>query len=674
MNRTGKGRARAGRSLAVGLLAGAAVLAASPVPGQASTPEPKTGDAGSVKSSAAGPVAGSAGDLSRFVAQRPEWKKCGHKELDEAGARCATIRVPLDYRHPEGRTLTLGFSRIKAEDTEHRIGLMMHNSGGPGGITLDMPLMDEPVMGKKLAGRFDLIGMDPRGVGRSSPLHCGTKEHWLRSAGYDEAGFRAQAASEKELVRACQRVYGKKMPYLRHFTTRNTARDMDLLRAVLGERRTSYFGISYGTYLGAVYAKMFPQRVDRLLLDSAIDPARWHVQGFRDATAANEEFLDAWSAWAARRNGTYGLGDTPREVRATVDGIARKAAREPLKVGEYTADGQEVAPALAMAMYDDREFARAGKSIKVLHEASLGRPVRPTEDLKAALGPPEDEQDVQNSLQMALMCADRAAPRDLSWYRRNVERSRAGAPLHGPLFNGVNPCAFWPVEPLEPPVTTGNAVPGLIVQATGDPRTSYANGQGLHRKMPNSRLITFKARVHGVYGIYPNRCVEKEVNSYLSTGRLPAGDPPARRTGGEVRAGGHAVPEPGRLRHRVPLSAPLGTRHSPVASLPQRGGAGWPTGPAVPGTTGAPGATGRRPARLRSTAETTISSPTPPATRPMVSGAVSSGGCWVGSAPVGEARNDLPLYSAGPVRSAGGWETARTAADALITPWPTSGL
>ncbi|MGW8374970.1 alpha/beta hydrolase [Streptomyces sp. ODS28] len=470
--------------------------------------------------------------LRSFVHQRPHWQSCRHKELDKAGARCASIRVPLDYRHPQGRTLRISFSRIKATDTAHRIGLLMHNSGGPGGPTLDMPLMDAPAMGKKLAARYDLIGMDPRGVGRSEALHCGTNGHWLRSAGYDAAGFRAHARFVRGLVRSCQGKYGEgkagrygqKMPYLRHFTTRNTARDMDLLRAVLGERRTSYFGVSYGTYLGAVYAKMFPRRVDRLLLDSALDPALWQTEAFRRPAAANEKFLDDWAAWAARRNGTYGLGGSAKEVRATVEGIARQAAREPLKVGRFTADGQQVPFVLVSLMTDDRAYAETAKNVRLLHRAAQGRTVEPTPELAEALGPPDGPVDTQTSLQLALLCGDNGAPRDLSWYRGNVERSRARAPLFGPVFNGTNPCAFWPDEPLERPVLTGNGVPGLIVQATGDTRTPYASGLALHRAMPRSRMITLRASVHGVYGMYPNRCVYAQVNAYLSTGRLPERD------------------------------------------------------------------------------------------------------------------------------------------------------
>ncbi|NGO71091.1 alpha/beta hydrolase [Streptomyces boncukensis] len=511
------------RTTAVGVLATAAALGTLTGPARAApAPAPqrdgqaaRTGDAA----------------LRPFVEQRPRWTRCGHRELDAAGARCATIRVPLDYRNPRGRTLTLGFSRIQATDTAHRVGLMMHNSGGPGGITLDMPLLSRDAMGPKLAARFDLIGMDPRGVGRSSPLRCGTKGHWLRSAGYDAAGFRAHARFQRDLVRACRRAYGSEVPYLRHFTTRNTARDMDLLRAVLGERRTSYFGISYGTYLGNAYARMFPRRVDRLVLDSAIDPARYHLPLFRDATVANEEFLDAWAAWTARRHGTYGLGRTARQVRATVERTARQAAREPLKVGDLTADGQQVPQALAALMADDREFAALARSVRVLHDAARGRDVEPTESLRESLGPPDDESEVQNSLQLALLCGDRAVPHGLGWYRRNVERSRAAAPLFGPVFNGTSPCAFWPNAPLEPPVREAGSAPGLIVQATGDTRTSYANGLGLHRKMPNSRMITLRARVHGVYGLYQNRCVDRQVNDYLRTGRLPDQDTRCSRNG-----------------------------------------------------------------------------------------------------------------------------------------------
>ncbi|MEU7041315.1 alpha/beta hydrolase [Streptomyces varsoviensis] len=193
---------------------------------------------------------------------------------------------------------------------------------------------------------------------------------------------------------------------------------------------------------------------------------------------------------------------------------------------------QQVPPAPATLMSDDRGFAEAAENIRVLHEAAQGRPVEPTEALAAVLGPPGADMDDQISLQLALICGDSTQPRDLSWYRRGIEASRATAPLYGPLFKGVTPCAYWPNTPLEAPVLTGDDVPGLTVQSTGDPRTSYVNGRGLHRKMPNSRLSTLKARVHGVHGSYQNACVDRQVNDYLRTGRLPARDAACEKAAG----------------------------------------------------------------------------------------------------------------------------------------------
>ena len=166
--------------------------------------------------------------------------------VDAAGADCADITVPLDYANPGGRTITVAVSRLKATDTAHRVGPLLLNDGGSAGPSLHMPLTKSKVMGA-VADRFDLIGMDPRFVGRSTPLDCGWDlgSALVRSTGTDLAAYRKEVAVARELARRCERAHGDVLPYV---TTRNTARDMDVVRASLGEDILSYLGYSYGSY------------------------------------------------------------------------------------------------------------------------------------------------------------------------------------------------------------------------------------------------------------------------------------------------------------------------------------------------------------------------------------------------------------------------------------------
>ncbi|MGY2063164.1 alpha/beta fold hydrolase, partial [Nocardia gipuzkoensis] len=179
--------------------------------------------------------------------------------------------------------------------------------------------------------RYDMIGMDPRGIGRSAPTRCG----WpvglsLRSAGAEPAEFDRGVAFARDLAERCHSAEGKRLPQI---TTRNTARDMDVIRAVLGEDRISYYGTSYGTYLGAVYAQMFPERVDRFVFDGAADPDRYGMGMFQDMVATNEQALDEWSDWAAERDNEYHFGTTRSAVRTAIADLIRGAANSPVRIG-----------------------------------------------------------------------------------------------------------------------------------------------------------------------------------------------------------------------------------------------------------------------------------------------------------------------------------------------------
>ncbi|RKS74381.1 alpha/beta hydrolase family protein [Actinomadura pelletieri DSM 43383] len=470
--------------------------------------------------------------LAPYQRQHVHWADCRQVWKDDVGAalararvECAQITVPLDYARPDGRTIKIALSRIRATDRTHRIGTLMLNRGGPGEPTLGMPVDTRRHMGK-LAERYDIIGMDPRFVGHSTPLDCGWPVGlWIRSAGTDRAGFDRQTAFQKDLAERCGRRHGDVLP---HVNTRNTARDMDIVRAVLGERRISYLGYSYGAYLGAVYTQLFPGRTDRVVLDSAVDPRRAGPGMLWGHEPALERALHAWATWAAKRHGEYGLGASRSAVLTTVQQVVQAASVSPLRVGDYSLDEHVVPYLIYGGVGNDREEARASFSatMKVLNQATSGDVVAPTPDLEGALSfLLNGENSRFASPAAAIICGDRAAPRDPEVYWRDIERRRKRHPLFGPITSNLFPCAFWPQAPREAPPAIGNATPALIVAATGDTATTYRSSRAMHRHMSGSRLLTLRGTVaHGIYGEYGDPCVDKKVNAYLESGGLPAGN------------------------------------------------------------------------------------------------------------------------------------------------------
>ncbi|MFI1768299.1 alpha/beta hydrolase [Streptomyces sp. NPDC020800] len=509
-------RATTVRRAALGLAATALALTALPA----------TATATAVPARAA-----AADPLARYHHQHLTWKSCRlgsgdttGKELEQAGARCADVTVPLDYDDPGGRTITVAVSRIRATDTAHRVGPLLLNGGGPGGQTIGDPPWVRKAM-KDVGRRYDVVGVDPRFVGRSTPLDC----HWptgsaFRGAGRDRAGFDRIAAFSADLARRCRIHAGDVLPFA---TTRNTARDMDVVRAALGERKISYLGYSYGSYLGQVYATMFPARTDRVVLDGVIDPAQYGPRLLRRVGPANRHALEGWASWTAARDTTYGLGRTRGAVLASVDRIRAAAARTPLRLGAYRVD-EHMAPIVlfnGLSQDNDSAYGDFAQGMHDLLRAADGQRVTPSPWLAGVLKfELTGAESPYGSVQTAILCGDGAAPHDPEVYWRDVRRARAQDPLFGPVTANLNACAFWD-RPRERPTTVRGDLPALLVNATGDPRTLYEGASAVHRTWHSSRLVTLRgADQHAVFGVYGSRCVDAAVNAYLGTGRLPATD------------------------------------------------------------------------------------------------------------------------------------------------------
>ncbi|MEU3567622.1 alpha/beta hydrolase, partial [Kitasatospora sp. NPDC036755] len=304
-------------------------------------------------------------------------------------------------------------------------------------------------------------------------------------------------------------------------------RDVDVLRAALGEQRTSFFGQSYGGLLGAVYAQLFPRRVDRLVLDSALDPARYGIGAFQDMAGANERALDGFAAWAAPRDAAVHLGATPAAVRATVEDLVHRAEAAPIAVDGFRLDGAMLPVLLALLQSDDRDNALYADVLRQLLDAADGGPVQAgpvLHQLLTLLLTPSAEAGAGLSATLGILCDDVAMPRTAAWYRDAVERSRAAEPVFGPVYNGPVPCASWRGTPLEAPVEVRNAVPALQLHATGDTHAPYQGALALHSRLTGSRLVTVPGRIHTLTLNGYDACANGAVDAYLSTGVLPASD------------------------------------------------------------------------------------------------------------------------------------------------------
>ncbi|QOV33141.1 alpha/beta fold hydrolase [Streptomyces ferrugineus] len=465
--------------------------------------------------------------LDRYYRQHPTWRRC---DTDTpASYQCATITVPVDYAHPDGQTLHLRISRIRTSTPGKRHGVLLSNPGGPGSTGLGDPVQLKDTLSKSVLQRYDLIGFDPRGLGTSSPLHCGMTEDEADSSEpyrpYRAATFAKETARARDIAAKCTTRNGSRL--LPHINTRNAARDMDVIRGVLGERKLSYLGWSYGTYLGAVYTQLFPRHSDRMVLDSAVDPNRFgRGLGLAMAAGAEPVFKD-WSRLIARRESTYHLGDTPAKVRAAFRQLVARADRTPLL---YQGDDPEH-QGRALTGADIRSWLRwsfgadpdqAARDVAALRKS---RPAPRTARPDTSAAGTADDNSV--GLYWAITCGDNTAswPRDPARYQRDAQRESARHPLYGDFAANITPCAFWP-RGAEPATHIDNTVGALVVQNQWDPQTPLSAGRAMHHALHGSRMVQVRGgRGHAVYAL-PGApaCVTRTVDAYLTDGRLPAGD------------------------------------------------------------------------------------------------------------------------------------------------------
>jgi pimeloyl-ACP methyl ester carboxylesterase len=530
--RTARGRGVNTVALTIGAAALLAVTACTSSGSTATTPP------GSAASGTRPAAAGTAQDAGPIVpaGSTLQWHSCAGL-LAELGIHdCTTLSVPLNYADPGGRHLSLALDMIPATvPASQQQGILLVNPGGPGVSGLSLAAEVAAGLPPSVARDYDIVGFDPRGVGSSVPrLSCdpgfftGPRPNYIPASAAAEQVMIARA---KTYASDCEQQFGWLLPYL---TTQNMARDLDSIRAALGVAKINYFGFSWGTYLGQVYATLFGSHLRRMVLDSTVDPTDvWY--GFNVAQDyAFQGRIDAFYAWVARYDSTYHLGGTAAQVRA-----AWYQARNQLLA--HPADGvigpDEFDDTYLTGGYNDQLWPGLAQALSTYLNSG---------DVTDLIGQYQS-YGVQNenlfAVYNAVECADVSWPRNFAYWTSDTEMVYKTAPFQAwdnAWFNAA--CAFWPVRgPTKPLQIDGTGLPGiLMLQGTLDPATPYAGAQDAHKLLPSARMVVVEGGGnHGQsFEQPPDACVQGYVTAYLATGALPQG-------AGLVNATCPAVPDPG---------------------------------------------------------------------------------------------------------------------------------
>ncbi len=454
------------------------------------------------------------------------WQQCA----DFPDYECATARVPLDYDDPDGPKTRIALARVPASDPARRIGTLFLNPGGPGGSGLDLIFGGYgDYMARRLKGRFDIVGFDPRGVGSSEPLHCFRSE----SAFYDWWIFPYlpyERAQERpffhDLSALADHCFSRGERIIRHMSTADVVRDLDLLRRAVGDRGLNFVGWSYGSYIGNTYANLFPNRVRALVIDGVLDPELWasgrHIKLDRISTAAEfEEFLrlcdEAGCPLSGRRGASERYWSLDRALR-----------EQPLVLDDGSLYSYDYLVAdAADAMYEPEYWPDYAEFFASLLEATRGdfaaaaraRGLRET--LRERMHPDRASYPNDFDAYYANQCADTQYPRSFERFREVARFAEAGS-IFGAYWWWQNAgCAHWPVAPdrFAGPWTAHTSSPVLVVGNYFDGITDYAGAVASSRFLRNSRLLTYAGWGHTAYG--RSACVTGYVDAYLLRGALP---------------------------------------------------------------------------------------------------------------------------------------------------------
>jgi len=439
------------------------------------------------------------------------WTKCGQFE-------CTTLPVPLDYGEPTGRQIGIAINRRPASDQSRRIGSLLVNPGGPGASGVDA-LGD--LLGripKEVQARFDVLGFDPRGVGRSAPVRClpptELAAYFAVDPSPDDAAERsALISATKRFVAGCQE---RSADLLAHVGTLDAARDMDRIRSAVGDEKLTYLGFSYGTSLGAAYAQLFPTRVRALVLDGAVDPALDLPALNRAQGLGFDKAFDAFAADCQAQGAACAWKPNGGPAKASFIALSSRVDARAVPAGARRVGPSEFVLGVAAFLYSKQTWPVLAQGLAEV-EAGSGLLVLAGFDVLMGRSPDGSVSNEQEA-NTAINCLDRPAPKDPAAFEQFAAAAARTAPAFGPAiaWSGLV-CAFWPVAATgkAEPLRADGSPPILVVGTTNDPATPFAWAEALAAQLPKGRLLRHQGEGHTAYG--ENSCTTKAADAYLLT-------------------------------------------------------------------------------------------------------------------------------------------------------------
>ncbi|WP_051276972.1 alpha/beta hydrolase [Marmoricola sp. URHB0036] len=456
-------------------------------------------------------------ELAKFYTQKLDWKNCDSDQ-------CTHLTVPLDYAHPHGRTIELAVLRAPATRRGERVGQLVVDPGGPGGSAVDYASSGAFTFGGPLTRYFDIVGMDPRGVGRSTPLECGDTEQVDEFVGVDPDPDTPAEVKDFDRVNRefGQRCLTRDAGLTRHMSTIEAAKDMDILRAALGERQLDYLGASYGTLLGATYADLFPHNIRRMVLDGALDPTLTNEQLNLGQSRGFETALTAYVQYCVDR-GDCVLGDDVDAAKQHIRQLLDSLDSKPLP----TSSGRPLTESLGrfgvvLPLYVKTLWPILSIALSQAIEDGRGDQLLALADQYTARGP-EGYNSNEFTAYWAVSCLDYPDSVPGAQMPSKFKEFDDASPTFGRLFvYDLAKCADWPVKSTHKPapIHAPGAPPIVVIGTTRDPATPYIWAKALASQLDSGRLISRDGDGHTGYH-QGNQCVDDAVQHYLVGGTVP---------------------------------------------------------------------------------------------------------------------------------------------------------
>ena len=535
---------KAGAVLAV-LMLSTALTACQPQASAASTTPPTSAPTAPASGSTGSP-GGSQGDvpqgLESFYSQTIDWKDCS----DGTPFKCGTTTVPLDYEHPDGRTITIALKKLPASDGKAEHGSLFTNPGGPGASGIET-VRDPAAMPEELRGAYDIIGFDPRGVGQSTPITCWTDDEIKQSLAAPDDGSTnpmkplkgvtsknvpAQDKIDQGAANAARCAKHSEVPeLLDHVGTHDVARDLDILRATNGNAKLNYLGISYGTYIGALYADLFPDRVGRVVLDSAMDPSKRSGGEIRaEQITFSEGALRQYVEHCQAQNGCPLTGSTDEaiaQLTTFVDGLDKNPLTAPdSNVTVNTQDATAIVQQYAVEKPDwEALTAMLNPAMNKRDGTLMVKAKQSVPDLSPETTVEEAVSSANSEVMFgAVICNDYP---DTGGTASEWDAQAAAEKKSYPFFGGTSNameayCRGWGHRGKTPPRETRakGSDPILVVGIKGDIQTLYSWAQSLAGQLDNGHLLTVEGYGHGAFGT--NNCATTAITGFLVDGTMSA--------------------------------------------------------------------------------------------------------------------------------------------------------